>query len=52
MNGTAYDILLTHEPDEVIQYQGKGYELILSGHSHGGQVNIPFFPQVQKKRQP
>lgn len=45
MNGTAYDILLTHEPDEVIQYQGKGYELILSGHSHGGQVNIPFFPQ-------
>ncbi|KZK39010.1 putative phosphohydrolase [Lactococcus cremoris] len=49
MNGTAYDILLTHEPDEVIQYQGKGYELILSGHSHGGQVNIPFFPQVQKK---
>ncbi|XOW20651.1 metallophosphoesterase [Lactococcus cremoris] len=49
MEESTYDVLLTHEPDEVSQYQNKGYELILSGHSHGGQVNIPFIPQVQKK---
>ena len=40
MAETSYDILLTHEPDEVSQYQNKGYELILSGHSHGGQIRI------------
>ncbi|AWN66179.1 MULTISPECIES: metallophosphoesterase [Lactococcus] len=49
MAETSYDILLTHEPDEVSQYQNKGYELILSGHSHGGQINVPLIPQIQKK---
>ena len=34
-------ILLTHEPDAVKDYLGYDYDMILSGHSHGGQVNIP-----------
>lgn len=41
-----YDILLSHEPDQVIQYQDYSYHLTLSGHSHGGQVRIPFLPFI------
>lgn len=44
-----YKILLTHEPDAVKYYLGYDYDMILSGHSHGGQVNIPFLPLVNKK---
>lgn len=43
-----YDILLTHEPDTADSFQEYPYDLILSGHSHGGQVNIPFFPAVNQ----
>jgi predicted MPP superfamily phosphohydrolase len=39
----SYKILLAHEPDLAIQTTGKNIHLQLSGHSHGGQVKIPFF---------
>lgn len=29
-----YDILLSHEPDIVTEYEGYRYHLTLSGHSH------------------
>lgn len=35
-------ILLAHEPEVADQAQGKGVALQLSGHSHGGQVRLPF----------
>jgi predicted MPP superfamily phosphohydrolase len=41
-NGTA--ILLVHEPDYADLSAATGrFDLQLSGHSHGGQVNLPFF---------
>lgn len=43
-----YAILLTHEPDVVDDYSTDSYDLILSGHSHGGQVNIPFLPRLNE----
>lgn len=43
-----YKILLSHEPDIVDHYVDYGYELSLSGHSHGGQINIPFLPFLNK----
>lgn len=44
-----YDILLSHEPDTVDDFLDYGYDLTLSGHSHGGQVNVPFLPFINKK---
>jgi hypothetical protein len=40
--GDATTILLAHEPDFADQAQGRGIALQLSGHSHGGQVRLPF----------
>ena len=38
----SYKILLAHEPDLAEKVVGQGVHFQLSGHSHGGQVKIPF----------
>lgn len=42
-NTNQYTILLSHEPDIVDTFLNEDIQLILSGHSHGGQVRMPFF---------
>lgn len=39
---TTYNIVLVHEPDIAPQIANYPVNLQLSGHSHGGQVQIPF----------
>ncbi len=39
---TRYTILLSHSPQIVLQYEQLPADLILSGHTHGGQVRLPF----------
>lgn len=36
-------ILLAHEPDAIKLLEGRTVDLLISGHTHGGQVAIPFF---------
>ena len=35
-------LLLAHSPDIVPNLAGETFDLILSGHTHGGQINLPF----------
>ena len=39
----ARRILLIHYPIQDDRLNGRRYDLILAGHSHGGQVRLPFY---------
>ena len=41
----AFTILLSHEPDLIAELPMEGIDLVLSGHSHGGQVTLPFLTE-------
>lgn len=41
MENASYQIILMHEPDEAELFKDSKVNLILTGHSHGGQVRIP-----------
>ncbi|AZB42622.1 metallophosphoesterase [Bacillus sp. FJAT-42376] len=42
----SYNILLAHEPDAWIRAKNFPVDLQLSGHSHGGQIQLPFYGPV------
>ena len=52
LDDDSYNIVLSHEPDVVDYLLEYNIDLFLSGHSHGGQVNLPLvnsLPLLAKK---
>lgn len=45
-NGPIYKILLLHEPDVIDDMSVNPFDLILAGHSHAGQVRLPFIGAI------
>jgi predicted MPP superfamily phosphohydrolase len=41
----AFNLLLSHNPDVLPVAAGQGWDLMLSGHTHGGQINVEFLDQ-------
>lgn len=37
----VYSVLLSHRPDLINEYKKYDFDLVLCGHTHGGQVRIP-----------
>lgn len=42
-DSARYNVLLCHRPELFDQASRAGYDLMLSGHTHGGQVRMPVF---------
>jgi predicted MPP superfamily phosphohydrolase len=39
----AFTVLLAHRPELIDLYAEYGFDLVVSGHAHGGQVRVPGF---------
>ena len=39
----SFNVLLSHNPDVFPVALSKGFDLVLSGHTHGGQINVEIF---------
>ena len=43
---SAFTILLYHSPDLIREAAGRQVDLYLAGHTHGGQIRLPFYGPV------
>lgn len=41
LTNDTYNILIAHRPDYIADYARYPFDLVLSGHTHGGQVRVP-----------
>jgi predicted MPP superfamily phosphohydrolase len=41
VDGDPYTVLLSHRPERFAEYTQAGFDLVLAGHAHGGQIRLP-----------
>lgn len=42
-NESGFKILLAHRPEQIEEYKKYDFDIVVSGHSHGGQIRVPLF---------
>lgn len=45
-----FNILVMHEPDYIDSIAYEDFQLVLAGHSHGGQVRLPFIGTIHRNQ--
>jgi predicted MPP superfamily phosphohydrolase len=41
-----FSVLLAHTPDQIVWSRQQGFDLMLAGHTHGGQIRLPLIGPV------
>ncbi len=48
---TDFNILIAHRPEQIYVYKEFDFDLVFSGHAHGGQIRIPFIGGILSPNQ-
>ncbi|MCK5848020.1 MAG: metallophosphoesterase [Caldisericia bacterium] len=47
----SFTVVLAHRPEFIREYANAGVDLVLSGHTHGGQIKLPFIGGIYAPNQ-